>query len=62
MKNYLEFEKDIKDLEVQLEQLKDPFTQEGISEIDTKRISEIQNEIDTKLKTIYSDMSNWQKT
>ena len=60
MKNYLEFEHDIKALEHQLEQLKDPFTQEGISEIDTNRITEIQNEIDEKLKIIYSNlMKEW---
>jgi len=62
MKNYLEFEHDIKALEHQLEQLKDPFSQEGISEIDTNRISEIQNEIDEKLKIIYSNLTSWQKT
>ena len=62
MKNYLEFEHDIKALEHQLEQLKDPFSQEGISEIDTNRIPEIQNEIDEKLKIIYSNLTSWQKT
>ena len=62
MKNYLEFEHDIKALEHQLEQLKDPFSQEGISEIDTNRISEIQSEIDEKLKIIYSNLTSWQKT
>jgi len=62
MKNYLDFEQDIKKLEYELEKLKDPYTQEGISEIDTKRISEIQGEIDGKLKNIYSNLSNWQRT
>ena len=62
MKNYLEFEQDIKTLENELEKLKDPFNEGGISEVDTNKISEIQNELDTKLKTIYSNLNNWQKT
>ena len=55
MKNYLDFEQDIKNLENQLEKLKDPFSQEGISEINTKKIQEIQNEVDKKLQNIYSN-------
>jgi len=39
MKNYLNFEADIKDLEVEMEKLKDPYNQEGLSEVDTKKIS-----------------------
>ena len=50
MKSYLEFERDVKVLEDELERLKDPFNKEGISEVDTKKISEIQSEIDVKLK------------
>ena len=37
MKSYLEFEKDIKDLEEEIEKLKDPFNKEGISEINTEK-------------------------
>ncbi len=37
MKNYLEFEKEIKTLESDLESLKSPFGSEGISEIDTQK-------------------------
>ena len=36
MKNYLNFETDIKDLETELEKLKDPYNQEGLSEVDTR--------------------------
>ena len=36
MKNYLNFETDIKNLENELEKLKDPYNQEGLSEVDTK--------------------------
>ena len=50
MKTYLEFEKDIKILEQELEKLKDPFNKDGISEVDTNKISKMQNEIDEKLK------------
>ena len=35
MKNYLNFETDIKNLETELEKLKDPYNQEGLSEVDT---------------------------
>jgi len=43
MKNYLNFETDIKDLENELDQLKDPYNQEGLSEVDTEKISKLQN-------------------
>jgi len=62
MKNYLEFERDVKVLEEELEKLKDPFNKEGISEVDTKKILEIQSEIDVKLKTSYANLNEWQKT
>ncbi len=62
MKNYLNFEADIKDLEVELEKLKDPFNQSGLSEVDTKKISQIQSEIDEKLKSIYSNLDPWETT
>ena len=39
MKNYLNFENDIKDLESELEKLKDPYNQEGLSEVNTDKIS-----------------------
>tara|TARA_B100000378_G_scaffold277017_1_gene276222 strand:+ start:59 stop:1162 length:1104 start_codon:yes stop_codon:yes gene_type:complete len=62
MKNYLNFESDIKNLEVELDKLKDPYNQEGLSEVDTDRISKIQSEIDIKLKEVYSNLDSWQKT
>ena len=62
MKNYLNFETDIKDLEIEIEKLKDPYNQEGLSEVDTKKISESQQEIDRKLKEIYSNLDPWQTT
>ncbi|WP_415320985.1 acetyl-CoA carboxylase carboxyltransferase subunit alpha [Candidatus Pelagibacter sp. Uisw_092] len=62
MKNYLNFETDIKNLETEIEKLKDPYNQDGLSEVDIKKISESQKEIDNKLKKIYSNLDPWQKT
>ena len=42
MKNYLEFERDIKLLEEELEKLKDPFNKEGLSEVETSKYLNIQ--------------------
>ena len=52
MKSYLNFENDIKELESELEKLKDPYNQEGLAEVDTNKISTIQSEIDGKLNEI----------
>ena len=60
MKNYLNFESEIKNLEVEIDKLKDPYNQEGLSEVDTKKISNLQNEIDSKLQNIYSNLDPWQ--
>ena len=62
MKNYLNFENEIKKLESEMEELKDPFNQSGLSEVDTKKISLTENEIDKKLKEIYSNLDPWQTT
>ena len=62
MKSYLEFEKDIKVLEEELEKLKDPFNQDGLSKVETEKISQIQTEIDNKLKISYANLNAWQKT
>ncbi len=62
MKNYLNFELDIKDLENELDTLKDPFNKEGLSEVDTKKISRTQELLDEKLKDIYSNLDPWQIT
>ena len=43
MKNYLNFETDIKNLDTELDKLKDPYNQDGISEVDTTKISDLQN-------------------
>ena len=62
MKNYLNFENEIKDLESEIEKLKDPYNQSGLSEVDTQKISETQSELDEKLKSIYSNLDPWQTT
>ncbi len=62
MKNYLNFETDIKELETEIEKLKDPFNQSGVSEVETQKISKIQNELDEKLEMIYSNLDPWQTT
>jgi len=62
MKNYLKFETDIKNLETEIEKLKDPYDNGGLSEVDTKKISETQQEIDNKLGEIYSNLDPWQTT
>ena len=62
MKNYLNFETEIKELETELEKLKDPYNQSGIAEVDTQKISTTQKEIDEKLEGIYSNLNPWQTT
>ena len=60
MKNYLNFETDIKNLESELDQLKDPYNQGGLTEVDTSKISKLQSELDRKLQNIYSNLDSWQ--
>ena len=62
MKNYLEFERDIKELEEEIEKLKDPFNKEGLSEVETDKINTIQSQIDQKLKISYANLNEWQIT
>ena len=62
MKNYLEFEKEIKTLEQEVDGLISPFGSEGISEVDTQKIKNTQNEINEKLKETYANLNSWQRT
>ena len=62
MKNYLEFEKEIQSLEKELNNLKSPFGAEGISEVDTQKIKDIEEKINENLKITYSKLNSWQKT
>ena len=62
MKNYLDFEKEIKALEQEVDGLKSPFGAEGISEVDTDKIKNTQKAINEKLENIYSNLNSWQRT
>ena len=62
MKNYLNFENEVKDLDSELEKLKDPYNSEGITKVETEKILNLQNEIDSKLRNIYSNLNAWQTT
>ena len=62
MKNYLDFEKEIKELEKEIDNLKSPFGSEGISEVDTDKIRNTEQEINQKLEKIYSNLNSWQRT
>jgi len=62
MKSYLDFERNIKDLEEELEKLKDPFNKDGLTEVETEKIFNLQNEIDDKLRISYANLNEWQVT
>ena len=62
MKSYLKFENEIKNIEVEIEKLKDPYNNEGISTVNTERIDKLQSDLDKKLKHIYSNLDPWQTT
>ena len=62
MRNYLDFEKEIKNLEEELDSSKNPFDKDGISEVDTNKIQKIQEQINEKLEKTYSTLNSWQKT
>ena len=62
MKNYLIFEQDVEKLDSEIEKLKDPFNKDGLTQVDTKKIHDIQTELDEKLKDIYSKLDPWQTT
>ena len=62
MKNYLNFENDIKNIESEIDKLKDPYNNEGISPVDTGKIDKLQSDLDKKLKDIYSNLDPWQTT
>ena len=60
MKNYLNFETEVKNLESELDKLKDPYNQDGLSQVDTSKISNVEKEISEKLEKIYSNLNPWQ--
>jgi len=62
MKNYLNFETEIKEIENELDKLKDPFNSEGLSQVNTDKILILEKDLDIKLKKIYSNLNPWQTT
>ena len=62
MKNYLNFEAEIRKLESELDSLKDPYNKEGISEVNTNEIVAFENKINLELEKIYSNLNPWQTT
>ena len=63
MKNYLNFENEVRELEAELEILRDPYNKkDGISEVNTDEILSFENKINQKLEKIYSDLNPWQVT
>ena len=62
MKNYLNFENEIKNIEAELDKLKDPYNNEGISTVNTGKIDKLQSDLEKKLKDIYSKLDPWQTT
>ena len=62
MKNYLNFETEIKEIENELDKLKDPFNSEGLSQVNTDKILILEKDLDKKLKNIYSNLNPWQTT
>ena len=59
MKNYLNFETDIQKIEDELEKLKDPY-QEELTEVNTQKISNLELELNSKLKEVYSNLTEWE--
>ena len=57
MKNYLNFENEVKELETELEALKDPYNKGGISEVNTNEIMSFENKINTKLENLFKARS-----
>ena len=62
MKSYLNFENEIKNIEAEIDKLKDPYNNGGISSVNTDRIDKLQSDLDKKLKYIYSNLDPWQTT
>ena len=62
MKNFLNFENEIKKIETEIDRLKDPYNNEGISSVDTDKINKLQLNLDKKIKDIYSNLDPWQTT
>jgi len=61
--HYLDFEKDLEQLDKNLEDLKHPFQEDrGLSSVNSSQIQEIESKINSKIDEIYSDLDGWKKT
>ena len=60
---YLDFEKELEQLDKNLDKLKNPFNKEdGLSTINNSQINELENKIKSKIHDIYSNLDGWKKT
>ena len=61
--HYLDFEKDLEQLDKRLDELKHPFDEEsGLSTVNNSEINLIENQIRLKIEEIYSNLDGWKKT
>ena len=59
---YLDFEKELENLDIQIDTLKNPFENDGLSSLKNEEIQNIESEIDKKINEIYLNLDGWQKT
>ena len=59
---YLDFEKELEGLDAQIESLKNPFENSGLSSLNSNEIQKVQFAIDKKINEIYFNLDGWQKT
>src|SRR5210317_1795869 len=60
---YLDFEKDLEQLDKSLDELKNPFNEEGgLSSVNSSQIDDLEDKIQLKINEIYSNLDGWKKT
>ena len=59
---YLDFEKELEQLDSNIENLKNPFENTGLSSLNNEEIQKAQSEIDKKTSEIYQSLDGWKKT
>ena len=61
--HYLDFEKDLEQLDKNLNDLKNPFNEEGgLSSVNNSDINDLEVKINNKIDEIYSNLDGWKKT
>ena len=59
---YLDFEKDLEQLDKSLDELKNPVNEEGgLSSVNSSQIDDLEDKIQLKIKEIYSNLDGWKK-